>query len=157
MRISPKICILCFSVKLNKRSFEPFLLLLFVFGSCFRTLAVILFQIFACKFFYTNFFIIISRTTKIKIHRPPHPPHPPHTHTHTYTHTHTNVNVSQGKGMNWTEQVCETEWVQVCRHCLLSIGKTDAVIGALFSLFTRWRPQIFFFFFFFLSNVLDKL
>ena len=33
--------ILCIRVEINKRSFE-----LFVFGSCFRTLAVILFQIF---------------------------------------------------------------------------------------------------------------
>ena len=33
-------CILCVRVKTNKCSFEPF-----VFGSCFRTLAVILFQI----------------------------------------------------------------------------------------------------------------
>ena len=35
--ISPKMCILCVRVKINK---------LFVLGSCFRTSAVILFQIF---------------------------------------------------------------------------------------------------------------
>ena len=40
-RISPKMCILCVCVKINKRSLN-----LFVFGSCFRTLAVILFQIY---------------------------------------------------------------------------------------------------------------
>ena len=37
--ISPKICILCVRVKISVR------LNLLVFGSCFRTLAVILFQI----------------------------------------------------------------------------------------------------------------
>ena len=48
--ISLKMCILCVHVKINKRSFEPFC----VFGSCFRTLAVILFQI----------LYFISKTTK---------------------------------------------------------------------------------------------
>ena len=38
-RISPKICILCVRVKMNKRSFKPF----FVFGSCFRMLTVFFF------------------------------------------------------------------------------------------------------------------
>ena len=38
--ISPKICIPCVRVKINKRCLN-----LFVFGSSFRTLAVILFQI----------------------------------------------------------------------------------------------------------------
>ena len=44
-------CILCVHVKINKRSIK----LLCVFGSCFRTLVVILFQI----FFFLSWTVVV--------------------------------------------------------------------------------------------------
>ena len=50
--ISPKMCILCVRVKINKRSFEPFYVWIL-----FRTLAVILFLLlFFLLFFFFSFF-----------------------------------------------------------------------------------------------------
>ena len=62
--ITPKICRLCVCVLINKRAFEPFI----SFGSCFRTLAVILVVVFVfvvvlwfvcCSYVAPTFFFFV--------------------------------------------------------------------------------------------------